>query len=737
MIRSDGRRFFPCQVSMTNAASNLEMSRSKQVAAQLAIFLAERSGTMLAAQLNQYYDLHPGHRQIIDKIPLFCAQHVGLITYIPDHPQTKLCLPKHCCKFLRGCCDKKSDHQGFLHTQVPEGAVHCQYGPKCTFGHWTKIEAQANTNPKGKGCGKGKGKSAIGQTKGVATSANSVAAHLALYAYQMGGSLKGSEVGQYYQRNPAHKNFISNTGVKSFCSDFDGLFDFEIDAGSGRVCLAKFCCHFLRNICNHTKDHQNRRHAKPKSSLVVCHLRADCPHGHWKRILQVAAGGSPSTETPWQTVIQTTTNEEIEVPVSQIRWSHDSIRVVFQDGRLVAAMLKQLLDGNLLPHQIPQIEVLEDENILYAWSGNRRLWVLKEFQRLRKEEVKVKVRRRFGKLPTKSSKFSSTSAGLSVTFFSQKRDDNFPSMNFALAAINLSTAPTSWDVEFGHELRQSGDGLELSKIERISELGAWFHTPPTEGLRDHLQAKPYLFSIPNEIEDPVVTLTCCLDALKLLHFDADPLAKMSGLEAPEDMEQDQSEILGDSDPFGSGSSWCFSFVFIVPKDDHASLGFCSLGTTPTPHSHYWRTLGSSNTHIFVHLFLRCAPEGLRSICWSESLGWLHRSFLGRDSAFCLLGTASFIVLPPRAFRPCEHHGQPSSTALFLEAALKHFPHFQQSLWAHGVTRWREPEICWRSCWCLQGTCWDGRPKHLNPRKSCWCRRFWRNGFILNSLIFCD
>ena len=207
---------------MTNAASNLEMSRSKQVAAQLAIFLAERSGTMLAAQLNQYYDLHPGHRQIIDKIPLFCAQHVGLITYIPDHPQTKLCLPKHCCKFLRGCCDKKSDHQGFLHTQVPEGAVHCQYGPKCTFGHWAKIEAQANTNPKGKGCGKGKGKSAIGQTKGVATSANSVAAHLALYAYQMGGSLKGSEVGQYYQRNPAHKNFISNTGVKSFCSDSMG-----------------------------------------------------------------------------------------------------------------------------------------------------------------------------------------------------------------------------------------------------------------------------------------------------------------------------------------------------------------------------------------------------------------------------------------------------------------------------------------------------------------------------------
>lgn len=602
------------------------MSRSKQVAAELALFLAGRSGNMLAAQLHQYYELHPGHKQIISKVPAFCADHSGLMIYTYDKCGGKLFLPKHCCKFLRGCCDKTSNHQGFLHAQVPEGAVHCQYGPHCKFGHWAKVEAQAKANPKGKG----KGKSAVVQTtpmqsgypetsetvasKDAATSANSVAAHLALYAHQMGGSLKGSEVGRYYQLNPVHKNFISNPGVKSFCSDFDGLFDFEIDAGSGRVCLAKFCCHFLRNICNCTEDHQNRRHAKPKSSLVVCHLRADCPHGHWKRILQVAAGGSLSAaETPCQTVIQTTTNEEIEVPVSQIRWSHDSIRVVFQDGCLVAAMLKQLLDGNLLPHQIPQIEVLEDENILYAWSGNRRLWVLKEFQRLRKEEVKVKVRRRFGKLPTKSSKFSTTSAGLLVTFFSQKRDDNFPSMNFALAAINLSTAPTSWDVEFGHELRRSGDGLELWKIERISELGAWFHTPPTEGLRDYLQAKPYLFSIPNEIEDPVVTLTCCLDALKLLHFDADPLAKMSGLEALEDMEQDQSEILGDSDPFGSGSSWCFNSVFIVPKDDHASLGF-SLGTTPSPHFHYWRTLGSSNTHISVHLFLRCTPEGLRSIC---------------------------------------------------------------------------------------------------------------------------
>ena len=485
---------------------------------------------MLACYLHQYYALNPGHRQIINRVPAFCSDHTGLIAYTPDNSGGKLSLPKHCCNFLRKCCDKKSNHQGFLHCQVPPGAVHCQHGSKCSFGHWAMIQAQAKASPKGKGKG-----------KCPAPTAQLVAAHLALYAHQMGGSLRGSEVGDYYKVNPAHKDFIASPGLKNFCSEYDGLFAFELDKDSGRVRLASFCCHFLRDACNHGRDHPGRQHVKPQSSLVACHLRAECPHGHWKRILQVAAGKPPSGRVgPEQELVQSAGSKEVEVPVSQIRWSHDSVRVLFQDGRLVVTMLKELLDGDLLPLQIPQIEVLEDENILYAWSGNRRLWVLKEFQRLRKEEVTVKVKKKSSKLNRKSPKFSTTCDGESVTFFSTQKRDDFPSMSFALAAINLVTAPTGWDVELGHQIRLSS-GLPFWKIQRMGELGAWSQTPPSQDLQDYLWGKPYLFTITKGEVDQVVGLTCCMDAFRLLGFDTDPL-KMPALQALEEIGQDLERL---------------------------------------------------------------------------------------------------------------------------------------------------------------------------------------------------
>ena len=281
----------------------------------------------------------------------------------------------------------------------------------------------------------------------------------------------------------------------------------------GRLCLASFCCHFLRDACNHKKDHQGRRHAKPQSSLVACNFRADCPHGHWRNIVETATGTLSQ--------VQQGENKEVEMPVSQIRWCHDSIKVVFQDGQLVAMMLKQLVDGDLLLHQIPQIEVLEDDALLYAWTGNRRLWVFKEFERLRKQEVRIKVKKKATKLPRKNQKFSTTNEGESVRFFSHKRDDSFPSMSFALAAINLMTAPTAWDVKLGDAICRAEGGLPLWKIQSMGDLGAQQNAP--EDLLNYFLSKPYLFVITQGAVDHVVSLTCCLDALKILELNVDPL----------------------------------------------------------------------------------------------------------------------------------------------------------------------------------------------------------------------
>ena len=118
------------QVSLASFASSsgLEYLRSRQVAAQLALYLEGRGGSMQACNFHQYYAVHPAHKQIINKVPTFCASHKGLIAYTPDGTGGKLSLPKHCCNFLRKCCDKKSDHQGFLHSRVPDGAANLVIG---------------------------------------------------------------------------------------------------------------------------------------------------------------------------------------------------------------------------------------------------------------------------------------------------------------------------------------------------------------------------------------------------------------------------------------------------------------------------------------------------------------------------------------------------------------------------------------------------------------------------------
>ena len=525
------------QVSLASLASSsgLEYLRSRQVAAQLALYLEGSGGSMQASQLGQYYAVHPEHKQIINKVPAFCANHKGLLAYTPDAASGKLSLPNHCCNFLRKCCNKKSDHQGFLHSQVPDGAVRCQHGKQCQFGHWAKIEAQAKAAPKAKA--KAKVKAAAAVIPKAPDTPNSVAASLALYLHQMGGSLRGSQLGDYYKSFPRHKDLIvsSDGRLKSFCNGYDGLFAFETQqgegplnlAGEGRLCLASFCCHFLRDSCNHKKDHQGRRHAKPQSSLVACNFGAECPHGHWRNIVKAATGTLSHVEQ--------CESEEVELPVSQIRWCHDGIKVVFQDGQLVAMMLKQLLDGDLLLHQIPQIEVLERDALLYAWTGNRRLWVFKEFERLRKQEVRIKVKKTATKLPKKKHKFSTTNEGESVTFFSHKRDDSFPSMNFALAAINLTTAPTAWDVKLGDALRRAEGGLPLWKIQIMGDLGAQ-QNAPSDDLLNYLLSKPYLFVITQGAVDHVVSLTCCLDALKTLELNVDPLEipSLKSLEGEQD-----------------------------------------------------------------------------------------------------------------------------------------------------------------------------------------------------------
>ena len=504
-----------CQARWGKSKGNTPNS----VAANLALFVHGEGGEISGSTLGDYYKRYPAHKEIISGagVAAFCQSHDGLLDFEGGSGSGRISLASYCCHFLRDCCQGKKDHQGKKHAKPITSPVICSFGPDCKVGHWQAVqqiaagvpmERIALTSPEME-IGKGKSKGAI---------PSSVAANLALFLHEEGGEIKGSTLGDYYKRYPSHKEIISGAGVEAFCQSHDGLLDFE-GGGSGRISLASYCCHFLRDCCPAKKAHKDgRRHEKPQST-PVCNFRERCTFGHWQAILERAGrttSGTSSQSLQALSPVPATesVDEEIEVLASRIRWSHDCIKVTFRDERLVVVMLQELLDGTLLTHQIPQFEVLEHEGDLYAWTGNRRLWVLREFEKLSGKEVRIKVKKLPFKLPTKSPKFTTTTEGKSVTFFTYTRNDGFPSMSFALAAVSPTTAPSPWDVEVGSCLRT--DSLPLRTIEALGEAGAWQESKPSGALKDYFLQKSHLFSISHGMVDDVVGLSNCIDCLREL-----------------------------------------------------------------------------------------------------------------------------------------------------------------------------------------------------------------------------
>ncbi|CAC5361663.1 unnamed protein product [Mytilus coruscus] len=78
------------------------------------------------------------------------------------------------------------------------------------------------------------------------------------------------------------------------------------------------------------------------------------------------------------------------VKPSEILYSQVSIANKFKNGRLIGEVLDDILDGSLSVQDIPMIQVkLIDGK--YVSADNRRLWILKELERLH-QIVRVEVR---------------------------------------------------------------------------------------------------------------------------------------------------------------------------------------------------------------------------------------------------------------------------------------------------------------------------------------------------------
>mmetsp|Transcript_60735 Transcript_60735/g.174136 ORF Transcript_60735/g.174136 Transcript_60735/m.174136 type:complete len:312 (-) Transcript_60735:605-1540(-) len=139
-----------------------------------------------------------------------------------------------------------------------------------------------------------------------------------------------------------------------------------------------------------------------------------------------------------------------EVPLSQIRWSQDSIKVSFRNGGMLVDLLKEMERDPELMHRLPTFDVVNHEGQLFAISGNRRLWVLKEYAA--RNDPTLKIRVCFRDLEIKKwaklfkMRFSTENRGQQVDIVlahKRMKIERFSTMNSAVEALRRQTARSS------------------------------------------------------------------------------------------------------------------------------------------------------------------------------------------------------------------------------------------------------------------------------------------------------
>lgn len=90
--------------------------------------------------------------------------------------------------------------------------------------------------------------------------------------------------------------------------------------------------------------------------------------------------------------------EERLIPVDRLRYSQDSCRWTFSDGRPILTMFNAIKDGTLDPEEMEYLVVekhlkYSDGKGLFVAEGHRRLWVLKTLQSMQAHRcIQVRVR---------------------------------------------------------------------------------------------------------------------------------------------------------------------------------------------------------------------------------------------------------------------------------------------------------------------------------------------------------
>mmetsp|Transcript_129920 Transcript_129920/g.323763 ORF Transcript_129920/g.323763 Transcript_129920/m.323763 type:complete len:349 (+) Transcript_129920:1-1047(+) len=127
---------------------------------------------------------------------------------------------------------------------------------------------------------------------------------------------------------------------------------------------------------------------------------------------------------------------------SDIRWSQDSIQVIFQRGTLLVDLLQESLKDPSLMQRLPPLDIVKHNGCWFAISGNRRLWVFKEYARIRNPALSIPVRIRDIKASTWAylfkMRYTTKNIGLQVDVVLPRRlkYQRFPTMALAVEAMS-------------------------------------------------------------------------------------------------------------------------------------------------------------------------------------------------------------------------------------------------------------------------------------------------------------
>jgi len=91
-----------------------------------------------------------------------------------------------------------------------------------------------------------------------------------------------------------------------------------------------------------------------------------------------------------QKLAAATAGDQVQLALRQIRYSQESIRDHFRDGRAVGKMREELRTGRKDLANIPTIKVVLHDGVIYS-TDNRRLWAFKHCDRSLSTRVEVIV----------------------------------------------------------------------------------------------------------------------------------------------------------------------------------------------------------------------------------------------------------------------------------------------------------------------------------------------------------